>query len=91
MYTYIQVKARVNEIDTTKIKENLAKARDSASETIAAGRVVAEAHLQESDPFLAFPPGCAYVKCQNNCIAAEGICPLQTKTKIVGHDSHCYD
>jgi len=64
MYTHIQVKARVNEIDTTKIKENLAKARDSASETIAAGRVVAEAHLQESDLFLAFPPGCAYAKYQ---------------------------
>ncbi len=37
-----QVKAKANEIDTTKLKENLAKARDSASATLAQARVMGE-------------------------------------------------
>ena len=43
-----QVKAKVNEIDTTKVKETLAKARDTASETLAHARIASEAQLQET-------------------------------------------
>jgi len=43
-----QVKARVSEIDTEKVKETLAKARESAGETFSQVRLVGEAHLQET-------------------------------------------
>ena len=38
----------MSEIDTDKVKETLAKARESASETLSQARLVGEAQLQET-------------------------------------------
>jgi len=43
-----QVKAKVNEIDTTKVKETLARTRDSATETLTQARMFSESQLQET-------------------------------------------
>eukprot|EP00802_Teleaulax_amphioxeia_P014731 Tamp_14806.p1 GENE.Tamp_14806~~Tamp_14806.p1 ORF type:complete len:353 (-),score=92.44 Tamp_14806:540-1577(-) len=43
-----KVKAKVNEIDTTKVKETLARTRDSATETLTQARMFSESQLQET-------------------------------------------